>query len=346
MNISIDIGHPAHVHLFKYFIREMVNRGHKTLITATDKDVTLELLHNLDLPYVPMGSYGRSLPEKIINVPLMDLKMYKAVRRFKPDLFLGVRSVRAAHVSKLMGKPCLAFGDTEPAGIVDILSVPFTDYILTPSCFKKDYGKKHIRYEGFHELAYLHPDHFKPDSSVLEKAGLGIDEKFTVLRTVSWNAVHDIGQKGFARVEEAVSRLEKYGRVLVSAEGDISTKLNRNIVKIKPEEIHHLLYYAALYIGEGATMATEAAFLGTPSIFVSSLAKELGNLDELEHKYGLLFSFSEQNEAVDKACLLLEMENTKKQMEVNKSRLMADKIDVTKFMIDMIEGYPNSLKRD
>ena len=53
-----------------------------------------------------------------------------------------------------------------------------------------------------------------------------------------------------------------------------------------------------LYIGEGGTMASEAAVLGIPSIFVNSL--ELGYLNELEKKYGLVFNFSDSKKAIGK----------------------------------------------
>jgi len=32
--------------------------------------------------------------------------------------------------------------------------------------------------------------------------------------------------------------------------------------------------YASLYIGEGATMATESALMGIPSIYISSLLEQ------------------------------------------------------------------------
>ncbi|MDD1696935.1 MAG: DUF354 domain-containing protein, partial [Methanoregula sp.] len=35
----IDIGHPAHVHFFKYLIRNMEKNGHVVKITARDKEV-------------------------------------------------------------------------------------------------------------------------------------------------------------------------------------------------------------------------------------------------------------------------------------------------------------------
>jgi len=94
MKIVVDINHPAHVHFFKNFIWEMERKGHEILITAREKEVTYRLLDNYGFDYIKMGSYRRSLIEKLINVPIMDLKMYKAVKGFKPDIFVGLGSFR------------------------------------------------------------------------------------------------------------------------------------------------------------------------------------------------------------------------------------------------------------
>ena len=169
MRIIVDIGHPAHVHLFKNFIWQMEKRGHEILITATKKDVSLELLDNYGFDYIAMGSYGSSSIKKIINIPVMDFRMYKVARGFKPDIFVGVTPIRSSHVSKLMGKPCIAFDDTEHSKKEIILYLPFVNAVLTPSCFKKNLGRKQVRYNGSHELAYLNPNYFKPDPSVLDE---------------------------------------------------------------------------------------------------------------------------------------------------------------------------------
>ena len=44
MKILIDIGHPAHVHYFKNFIKIMNKKGHETLVVARNRDCIFELL--------------------------------------------------------------------------------------------------------------------------------------------------------------------------------------------------------------------------------------------------------------------------------------------------------------
>ena len=346
MKVVVNIGHPAHVHYFKNFIREMERRGHEVLITASEKDVSLKLLDNYGFDYINLGSSGNSPIKKLINVPFTDLKMYKAVKSFKPDIFLGFGSIRAAHVSKLMKKPCIAMDDTEPAKWGHRLYVPFTDTILTPTCFKKDFGKKQIRYNGYTELAHLHPNYFTPDPAVLDEIGLSEDNTFIILRLVSWRAGHDIGQHGIQDRTALVRELEKYGQVFITSEGLLPKVLEQYKIKISPEKLHDLLYYASLYIGDGGTTASEAAVLGTHAVFVSTIVS--GYLYD-EENYGLVHVFSDpktgEEEGLKRALELLKDNNLKDDARERRKKLLNDKIDVTAFMVWFIENYPESFEK-
>lgn len=90
-----------------------------------------------------------------------DLKLLKISKKFKPDVLTGIGSPYIAQVSKLLMSKSVLFTDTEHASLINKLSVPFSDYVLTPLCFLKDFGERHVRYNGYHELAYLHPNLFK-----------------------------------------------------------------------------------------------------------------------------------------------------------------------------------------
>jgi len=344
MKIIVDINHPAQVHCFKNFLWEMERRGHEILITASEKEISYKLLDIYGFNYVQLGSYGVSKIEKLVKMPILDLRMYFAIRRFKPDIFIGFVSIRNAHVSSLMGIPCIAFDDTEHAKAVQILYRPFTNFILTPSCFKNYLGKKQIRYNGYKELAYLHPKYFKPDLSVLDELKINENEKIIVIRFVSWTAVHDFGQNGITNRINFVNKLEKYGRILITSEGPLEKSLEKYKITLSPEKFHDLIWYATLYIGDGATIASESAILGTPSIYVSSLSGIMGYLDELEQKYDLMYSFSNSDDAIKKAVEILETPNVKEDWRRKKEIMLRDKIDVTAFMVWFIENYPLSVE--
>jgi uncharacterized protein len=70
--------------------------------------------------------------------------MFQTVKEFDPDIFLGFGSIRAAHVAALLRSPYIALDDTEHARFEHMLYVPFTDAVLLPTSFKKDFGDRII----------------------------------------------------------------------------------------------------------------------------------------------------------------------------------------------------------
>ena len=342
MKILFDIGHPAHVHLFRNAINILENRGHELKITARDKDIALDLLNNYGFSYEVIGTNKKGMVKKALNMLVMDLKLLKIVRQFDPDLIVSAGSPYAAQVSWITKKPSIVFVDTEHANLTASITYPFTDIICTPMCYTKQHGKNHVRYDGYHELAYLHPKYFTPDANVLSNHGLKINEKIIIVRFVSWNASHDIKDKGFDDPLEIVGALSKHGRVIITSEDNLPEELASYKLTLPPEDVHHLMYYSCLYIGESATMASESAILGTPSIFVSTSKRSY--TDELENKYGLVYNFSDHNQALNKAVELLNNEKVKEGCKRMRDVMLSEKIDLTCFMLDLIEGYSESSK--
>jgi hypothetical protein len=348
LRIVVDINHPAHVHYFKNFIWIMQKRGHELLITATQKEVSYNLLDGYGFQYKKLGSYGTSILEKLVNIPILDWKMFETVKSFKPDLFLGFGSIRAAHASKLLGKPCINFDDSEPSPQEHLLYVPFSEAVLTPSCFRKDLGKKHRRYDGYIELTYLHPKYFTPDPSVLEDVGISPGEKYTLARFVSWRASHDIGRHGIEDKLRTIKELEKYGRVFISSEKKLDNSLESYKIKIRPDKLHSLLSYSSLLVCDGQTMTTEAALLGIPAVRCNTFVGEsdMGNFLELEKKYNLIYNFNSIDRSIEKINELLQIPDIMKDWRKKQEIMLKEKIDVTGLMVYFIENFPESMNKD
>ena len=344
MKVLFDIGHPAHVHFFKNTIRILLDQGHDISVVTKDKEITIDLLKKYGINHITLGKPGKGLWGKAKALFFFDWKLYKIARAFKPDLSIGVGSPYLGHVSKLIRKPYISFWDTENAKLAIWLTYSFTDIICTPSCFLNNLGNKQVKYTGYKEIAYLHPNYFSPNPNVLKEHGLRPEEKFIIVRFVSWGASHDVGQHGIKDKIRFVKSLENFGRVIISSEGDLPPELKSYLMKISPEKLHDLLSYATLYAGEGATMASEAAVLGTPSIFMSSLAGNFGNLIDLEETYDLLYSFTDTDAALDKAIEILKDKTSKEKWILKRERLLKDKIDVTAFMVWLIENYPKNIE--
>lgn len=347
MRIVVDINHPAHVHFFKNFIWEMEEQGHQVVVTASQKDLAYTLLQKYGFTYIPLGCYGNSLFKKLMNLPLLDLKMYNVLKKMNPDILVGIGSIRAAHASLLLKKPCVSFEDTEHATEQIRLYLPFATSVCTPSCYRGDIGPKQIRYNGYHELAYLHPNRFTPNPAVLAELGLTEGDPFIVVRFVSWQASHDVGQHGLTldTKRAAIHELEKFGRVLITSENPLPEEFENYRVSVSPEKMHDLLYYATLLYGESATMASECAVLGTHAIFCDFAGR--GYTDEEERDYDLVYNFkldeSSQERSIEKAVELLQDPALKEKGREKQKRLLNDKIDVTAFTVWFIENYPQSV---
>ena len=193
------------------------------------------------------------------------------------------------------------------------------------------------------ELCYLHPKYFNPNKDVLPELGLTEKESYALLRFVSWGANHDIGQSGIpddSKIELA-KELAKNRRVFISSEGNLPDELNKYKIQISPEKIHDVLALASIYIGEGATMASESAMLGTPAIYVNSLTA--GTIEE-QQNYGLLFSFRNYDGVISKVEELLSNPDLKQEFIQKRDRMIKDQIDVTAFMVWFVENYPESFK--
>jgi uncharacterized protein len=336
VKILFDINHPAHVHLFRNAILELSAR-HSIIVTASRKEIAFDLLRLYDIPFIDLGTYGNTVLQKMLNVPVMAGKMLRVVQRHQPDVLLGMASSRIAHAAFFYGKKTVILTDTEHAREQIALFKPFATAIVTPNAFIGDLGRRHVRYAGFHELAYLHPNRFSPRRATLQEAGIKPGEIFFVLRFVSWQASHDIGQRGFSDhgKEKLVHYLAQKGKVIISSEAPLPGELEKYRMSISPHKMHDLLSYADLYIGEGGTMAIEAAVLGTPAIFVSTLTA--GVLEELEKTWRLLYMYQDEEKAFQKVREWIHSPKTKLEWRQKRENMLRHKVDVTQFIVDFTE---------
>jgi len=340
MNILIDIGHPAHVHLFKNFVNEMTKNGHDILFTCREKEFEIDLLEAFGFKFISFGKKFNSLAGKILGLVVFDFKMLKVALKFKPDIFLSVGSMYAAQVSFLLRKPHITMEDTGNMEQVR-LYLPFTDVVFSPFEIAQDLGKKQIKYHSFHELAYLSPNYFTPNKDIYQFLNMDEDEKFVIIRFIAWNASHDVGQGGFSseQRDELVNYLSQKYKLFISSEGDISEKFEKYVFKIPPEKIHDAMAFSDMVISEGATMASEAGVLGTPSVYVNSL-RACNNEDQ--EKFGLVFNFQSGDGVLDQIKELEQIKNRTLEFENRRKLFLNEKIDITTLMIWFVANYPES----
>lgn len=342
MKILVDIGHPANVHFFKNIIRLLEKEGNEVKITLRNRDVAKYLLNIYGFEYETLVErHYKGVLNKAIGMLKIDYKLYKVAKKFGPDILTGEDFFYIAPVSKLLRKPSIVFINNE-MGFYNKLFSRFADVICTSKSFNESFdSKKHIKYDGYYFGAYLHPSYFKPDPSVLEDLCLNKDEKFFILRFRTYDAFHDIRHRGFhADRLKLAKELEEHGRVLILSDSELGGELEK--YRIPPSErLHDLLYFAYMCIGDGFSTAAEAAILGTPSILVSTIDR--GYIKELRDRYNLVITCKNSEEAHEIVRSLLEKSDLKKEWRRRARKMQSEKIDVVKFVVDLIKRYPESV---
>lgn len=344
MNLLFDLGHPAHFHLFKHLIREMMEKQHRVIITIKDQPVLIALLRDAGFEYINLGRKGRTLPEKAGRQLVFGYKIWNIAKKYDIDIGVGV-SVSVPQAGKFCRMKTVVFDDD------DYIVTPlfyqcahrFADCVVSPDCLAfQEGGKKYTYYNGYHELAYLHPNRFSPDQSILAKTGLNLDERYFILRFNAFKAYHDSRHSGFTEQQKEIllSNLLPYGKVFITGETDVSPAFQPYVVQVHPAEMHSFLAFATMFIGDSQTMASEAAVLGVPSIRMNSFAGKISYLEEQEKKYGLTYAFLPDNfdKFLTKITELLSMENLKAEWGERRDRMLKDKTDVTDFYINYINN--------
>ncbi|MFC1584837.1 DUF354 domain-containing protein [Fibrobacterota bacterium] len=354
MKILFFLVHPAHYHLFKHVIRRLLKEGHDLKILIVTKDVLEDLVKSEGWEYlnlVPEGRRSKSLPILVNTfraVVKTEIRLCKFVRKHKPDMLAGTE-MTLAHIGWLLHIPSYIFNeDNTSATPENYLFYPFATRVIMPECC--DVGKwkkKRVTYNGYHELAYLHPNYFTPDMKVIRN--LNTDgERYFILRLADLSASHDIGKTGItaAMAEKIITILQAYGKAYITAEGKLPARFEQHRLSVKPEDIFHVLASADLYIGDSQTMAAEAAVLGTPSIRYNDFVGKLGYLEELEKKYGLTRGVpaSEPERLYDTIEEFLNMPNLKKTMHEKRQAMLTGMTDVSEWMVQYFKSEHKSFK--
>lgn len=336
MKVLVDIIHPAHVHFFRNAISELQKKGHEVAVTAREKDVTIELLENLKIPFTTLSTVGRGMKGLFCELIARDIRLLKFCRKFKPDVLTGITGIFAAHVGALLKKPSVVWDDSEHQKLAHLITWPFATAIYNPDSYYKPPGGKRHFYAGCHDLAYLHPRRFTPDADIVKALGIDPDENYSIIRFISWGAHHDVGQHGFVEEQKLkfIKTIAEFTRPYITSEGEIPAELKEYQLTIPAHQFHHILTFASLCVAEGATVATEAAVLGTPSIYVNTL--KAGCIDMIE-SYGLLKQTTDSQQILKMSMEWLKDDRAKEKHQAARKKFLDDKIDVTDFIVETIE---------
>ena len=340
MRILIDINHPAQVHKLKNLIKKLGSAGHKLRVLSRDKEMTLFLLRKYGIKNHCISTQRKSKYGLIIEFFQRLFLTFFHIFSFRPKVMLGFSAFNLCLLGKILRIETVLFADTENAGAISKLTFPFASKIFIPKSFSRSFGSREIRFDGTHELSYL--KNYTPDPLIYNYLKISDQQKYVLLRFVSWNASHDINESGLNLESKLalVNMLSKHFKVFISSEGKLPASLQKYKLIICPSRIHDVLYFADIFIGESQSMSTEAALLGTPSIRFSSLVGKMhgfGQYQELA-QCGLLHSTNNEEDFFKLIKLLIKNKNRKIFWKKKSDDYVGNKTNPTEAAFKLIVG--------
>ena len=372
MKILVYMGHPAHFYLYKNTIKQLREDGHQVEILIKKKDILQTLLDNQGWEYHNILQEGRKNSKlgMLIGMLKRAWRQNKFCAQYKPDILTGT-SVENSYIGKLRHIPVINCNEDD-AAVVPLyakLSYPWADAILNPIvCNSGKWDSKATKYPSYQELAYLHPNHFTADAKVVTGYGIDVTKPYFVMRFASLHAHHDNGIKGINTeiAERLVKILEPFGTIYITSERPLEPQFEKYRIKINPLDMHHVMAFASLYIGDSQTMAAEAGVLGIPFVRFNDFVGRIGYLRELEDKYELGYGIHASVLPADspirrndgflqpsgveelykrvEELVAMPSDQRRKLWSERRKQMLSDKVDCAKFLTYFIENDPNSIE--
>ena len=371
MNILIQLGHPAHFHLYKNVGKRLMADGHQVLSVIKTKDILETLLKDAGLPYVNINqrTHRGSKFGVLWDMIMRDIRLIRLCRKHKIDLLTG-STPDIAHAGWWLRKWRVNTGEDDMAVVPLFGKVagPFVQVYAVPTvCDTGALEPKTVHYPSYHELAYLHPNHLKPDPNIVEAYGIDTSKPYFVMRFASLNAHHDSGIKGINTeiAQRLIDILAPHGRIYITSERPLEPQFEQYRIKINPLDMHHVMAFSSLYIGDSQTMAAEAGVLGVPFVRFNDFVGRIGYLREQEDVYELGYGIhasvlpadsdirrndgTVQPSGVEELYKRVEQlvamssEERRATFAARREKMLSDKIDCAKFLTWFIENYPQSV---
>lgn len=346
-HIVVFLGHPAHYHLFKNVVHSLIDKGMDVTYAIKQKDILVDLVKRDSVPFEIIredrkdGFWGM-----LSSVVKMEVRMAKWLKKQKASMLIGTTLSFTAKM--IMGIPvvCVNEDDADVVPLYAKLSYPFATDILNPVvCNSGKWDTKAIKYASYQELAYLHPNHFTPDRKVVEQY-FSTESPYFIIRFAKLKAHHDAGIKGISTeiAQRLIDILKPHGRIYITSERELEPQFEQYRIKINPLDMHHVMAFADLYIGDSQTMAAEAGVLGTPFVRFNDFVGRIGYLRELEDVYHL--GYGVKTNEVERLYKVVEeiiaMPNREDVFNERRQKMLSEKIDYAQFLTWFVENYPQS----
>lgn len=273
--------------------RRLLEDGFRVLLTVRSYDYSIGVARSWGIEPVVVGRYGgASLSGKLESDAERVAELARLLSKRKVCTAIMYPSPSGARVAYGLAIPLVILSDSPHSVYVHRLTLPLADYLVhsvfIPSELFERYllntYTKRLAFRGFDEIEYLGP--YQPSEELIESLGLE-PYNYIVVRPPEHKAAYYRGRRK-PEVEKLIPRLVEEGYTVVYLPRYLEQKrlvegIKNVLVPDEPLPGVDLVAYAKAVITGGASMAREAALLGTPAailypqkLAVDEAVKKLG----------------------------------------------------------------------
>ena len=338
--LYFDIYHPVQALMFRPVIDEFMARGRTCHVFARDKDVTLGLFERFGIKAEVLTARRRGFLGNAIELVVRESRLLRRALRDRPLAIIGT-SVHAARVGRLSNAVSIIVNDdnARTSPLFARLAYPLADLIVTPRCMAFEGHRQQVTFRANQQLFYLHPSRFQADPDIRRELGIESGRRFAVVRLAAHEAHHDTGVHGLGRklVLDIAQRIPEDIVVFVSLEKPLELPPGWRPFSLAPDRLHHALAAAEFFLGDGQTVAAEAAVLGTPALRFTEFVGRVSYLNELE-EYGLCWGFrpGQEQDLLARLDDVLAGRPSRHELAVARARLFSEMIDPLPWFMDLV----------
>lgn len=337
-SVVIDIAHYPQVNFFKYVIAALTGKNVKVYVILRPRGNLVPIFEKEcpDVSYVLIGEHKKTISGKIFDIVKRDIAFLRYLRKIEFDAGVACGSINLAHTARFFGKPFITFGDDIEYKLGYYLVHPFATREVRPK-YVPARGKNLLKYNGFKELAYLHPNHFTPDKKALEPYNLNPYE-YVFIREVSSGSLNYRGAE-MGKLSKILNYLkEKDLKIILSIEDKSLINLFKEhctILKEPVGDIHSLLHFAAFTVSSGDSLARGSCLVGTPAIYTGGRDMAINN--ELIRR-SCMFKVEDERSIKNTIDHIIE-NDIKKEVEARITHAIEHEwVDTTEVILDVLLG--------
>jgi uncharacterized protein len=335
MNILFDLLHPSDVNLFKNTILTLPKLGHKVFITFRERGALKEIAQRefSDYNVVQIGKHRKGILQKIFSIIEREFKTYFYFRKNKINIVVS-QGLACGISCKLLNIKILHYDDDSEYKLTFYLGKWFSDIDVMPD-FMTVSGRNFVKYKGFKELAYLHPDYFTPATPTFLSLHNAEPFKYIFIREISNTSMNYLHHK--TKLYEIVEYLKKKGvHIVLSLENkELVTEYSKSctILKEPIKDLHSLIYYSQFVISSGDTMAREACLLGVPCIYTGERAMQA---NEKFINLGIMYKMDDLSKILSQIDVLLKTTDDSEPRNRMRELIRKEYTDTNKVILDQI----------